>query len=62
MSDTTSWTSENVSITPKDQANGQSEEEYIGNIMNIIGRPVLIVFGTVGKNRYFITIFLFMFT
>ena len=52
----TSWTVESFSLTGNITAggshNGQSKEEYIGNMMNIIGRPILIVFGTAGKNQY----------
>ncbi len=52
----TSWTVESFNVTRNITARGshneQSREEYIGNMMNIIGRPILIVFGTAGKNQY----------
>ncbi len=39
----------NESSNVSSQDTGQSQEEYIGKMMNIVARPILIIFGTLGK-------------
>ncbi len=42
-----------LSLNVSSGGSGETREEYIANMMNIIIRPILIVFGTLGKQNDF---------
>ena len=39
----------NESVSIEQSGNGEDREKYIADMINIIGRPILIVFGTIGE-------------